>query len=274
MSVADFSPCSFHGEVLRSIELDGIRLTEVAYLPNLQNSVHSHANAYIGVTLVGNSTQVCRNQTRSSSPWTVMYHPVGEVHSDQFHDQGAREFNIEIAPTRLQKLREHSHFLRDSVQMDRGKAGWVAARLYGEFRLMDNLSSLAIEGLTIELMAEIARYGAKPTCAKTLPWLSRVEDIIYNRYRERLTLNDLARSVGVHPVHLSREFHRRMGCTIGQQIRQLRIDRACQMLAQGDSPLADIALGVGFTDQSQFTKTFRQLVGTTPSEYRRLKRPR
>ena len=267
----DFSPCSFHGEVLRAIELEGIRLTEVAYLPNLQNSVHSHANAYIGVTLLGNSTQVCRNQTRSSKPWTVMYHPVGEVHSDQFHDQGAREFNVEIAPTRLQKLREHSHFLRDPVQMHRGKAGWVAARLYGEFRLMDDLSWLAIEGLTIELIAEIARREVKPSSAKRLPWLSQVEHIIHNRYTERLTLNGLARSVGVHPVHVAREFHRRVGCTIGQRIRQLRIEHACRMLAKGNNSLAEIALTSGFADQSQFTKTFTHLVGMSPSRFRRVK---
>jgi AraC family transcriptional regulator len=271
---AEFSPCSFHGEVLRSTELEGIRLTEVVYRPNLQNAVHSHAHAYIGVTLDGNSTQVCRNQVRSSKPWTVMYHPVGEVHSDQFHDRGAREFNIELASARLQKLCEHSHFLQDSVQTHRGKAGWVAARLYGEFRLMDDLSWLAIEGLTIELIAEIARHDVKPFSAKALPWLGQVEDIIHCRYTERLTLGELARSVGVHPVHVAREFHRRVGCTIGQQIRQLRIEQACQLLAQGDSPLADIALSVGFPDQSQFTKTFRNLVGVTPSEYRRLKQPR
>jgi AraC family transcriptional regulator len=203
-----------------------------------------------------------------------MYHPVGEVHSDQFHDRGAREFNIEIAGDRLQKLCERTHFLECSVQMHRGKAGWVAARLYSEFRLMDDLSWLAIEGLTIELIAEIARHEVKPYSAKPLPWLSQVEDVIHSRYTERLTLNGLARSVGVHPVHVAREFHRRVGCTIGQQIRQLRIEQACQMLAQGVASLAEIALGVGFPDQSQFTRTFRNLVGVTPSEYRKLKQSR
>ncbi len=256
------------------MQLDGIRLTEVAYGPNLRNAIHSHAHAYIGVTLDGNSTQVCKNQVRSSKPWTVMYHPVGEVHSDQFHDRGAREFNGEIAGSRFQKLCEESQFLKGSVLMDRGKAGWVAARLYSEFRLMDDLSWLAIEGLTIELIAEIARHDVKPFSPKASPWLGQVEDIIQNHYTERLTLSGLAQAVGIHPVHIAREFHRRKGCTIGQQIRQLRIEQACQLLAQGDSSLADIALGIGFPDQSQFTRTFKNLVGVTPSQYRRLKQPR
>ena len=270
----EFAPCSFHGKVLRSMEFEGIRLTEIAYGPNLRNAVHSHAHAYIGVTLDGNSTQTCKNLVRSSQPWTVMYHPVGEVHSDQFHERGAREFNIEIVDCRLQKLCEGSRFLEGSVQMYRGKAGWIAARLYSEFRLMDALSRLAIQGLTFELIAEIARHKVKPSSAKPLPWLSQVEDIIHNRYTERLTLNELGRSVGVHPVHVAREFHRRIGSTIGQQIRKLRIEQACQMLTQGNTSLAEIAQSIGFPDQSQFTRTFRNLVGVTPSEYRRLKHPR
>ncbi len=272
--LAKFSPCSFHGKFLKSLEFGGIRLTEVSYGPNFQNKEHSHEYAYIGVTLNGRSTQICRNHVRSSEPWTIMYHPVGEVHYDRFHEQGAREFNIELSSGRLQRLCEHSGFLQGAVQMHRGKAGWVAARLYSEFRLMDDLSWLAIEGLTIQLIAEIARHDYKMTSPKSLPWLRRVEDIIQSRFTERLTLGELARSAGVHPVHVAREFHRHKGCTIGQRIRQLRIEQACQMLMRGDSALADVAVGVGFPDQSQFTKTFKNLVGVTPSEYRRLKQPR
>lgn len=268
---AELSPCSFHGKFLRSLELTGIRLTEVSYPPYLQNAPHSHEYAYIGVTIEGNSTQVSGNLVRTSEPWTVMYHPVGEVHADQFHDRGARELNIEIAGSKLQKLWGRVSLTEGPILMHGGKAGWVAARLYGEFRLMDDLSWLAIEGLTIELMAEILRHNLKPSPARELPWLARVSDLIHDRYTERLTLCDLATTVGIHPVHVAREFHRRVGCTIGQRIRQLRIERACQLLAQDDTSLVDIALCIGFPDQSQFTKTFKSLVGITPSEYRRLK---
>jgi AraC family transcriptional regulator len=251
-----------------------MRLTEISYSPLLQNSFHSHEYAYIGVTLEGNSTQVSGTSVRTSEPWTVMYHPLGEVHADKFHDRGARELNIEIAIAKFQKLWNYATFPDGPMLMQGGKAGWVAARLYAEFRLMDNLSPLAIEGLTIELIAAILRHKVDISPARELPWLGRVSDLIHARYTEKLTLCDLASAVGIHPVHVAREFHRRMGCTIGQRIRQLRIERACQLLAQGDSPLVDIALCTGFPDQSQFTKTFKNLVGITPSEYRRLKQAR
>jgi AraC family transcriptional regulator len=266
--------CSFHGSLLKVAESAGMRITEVSYGPHLKNPQHSHEYGYIGITLDGYSTQVCKNQVRSSKPWTVMFHPPGEIHSDHFHDRGAREFNIEIAGTSLGRLCERFKYPDGAVEMNGGKAGSLAARLYGEFRLMDSVSWMAIEGLTIELMAEVFRQRLKRSAGKPPPWLRDVNDLIHDRYTERLTLSDLARAVSIHPVHLAREFHRRVGCTVGQQIRQLRIERACRLLSHSNNPLAEIALAAGFPDQSQFTKTFHTLTGMTPSQYRRLSPPR
>lgn len=253
------------------MECAGLRLTEVAYGPNLRNPSHSHQDAYIGITLNGNSTQLCEDKIRSSRPWTVMYHPAGEVHSDQFHEGGAHELNIEIAPSRLEGLRERSLPADRPADLNGGKAGWVAARLYGEFRLMDELSWVAIEGLTIELMAEILRQNLKGPRFRPPAWLRQANDLIHDRFAERLTLGVIAETVGVHPVHLAREYHKCMGSTIGQTLRRLRVEMACRLLTESESPLAEIALSAGFSDQSQFSRTFRSIAGLTPSEYRQLK---
>ncbi|MGH9398075.1 MAG: helix-turn-helix domain-containing protein [Terriglobia bacterium] len=263
--------CSFHGKPLRRMESAGLRLTEVTYDANLKNPQHSHEYAYIGVILDGNATQLCGGTVRSAKPWTVMYHPAGEVHSDQFHGWGARELNIEIAPWRLANLRKCSPHADHAVDVNGGKPGWLATRLYGEFRLMDELSSMAIEGLTIELMAEILRQNRKNPMTRSPQWLRQAKDLIRDRFTERLTLIDVAGAVGVHPVHLAREFHRHVGCTLGQQVRRLRIEKACCLLTESNESLAEIALATGFSDQSQFSKTFRMMAGVTPSEYRQSK---
>ena len=75
--------------------------------------------------------------------------------------------------------------------------------------------------------------------------------------------------VGVHPVTLARAFRRTFGCTIGEYLRRLRIERAAEQLATGTQPLAEIALAAGFADQSHFSNVFRRRVGMSPSAYRR-----
>jgi AraC-like DNA-binding protein len=65
-----------------------------------------------------------------------------------------------------------------------------------------------------------------------------------------------------------------MGCTVTGYVHRLRIDWARERLERSDMPLADVALDVGFADQAHFTRVFRRVTGSTPSEYRRRSRPR
>jgi AraC family transcriptional regulator len=78
----------------------------------------------------------------------------------------------------------------------------------------------------------------------------------------------------VHPVTLARAFRRSFGCTVGEYLRRLRIERATEQLAGGDTPLAEIALAAGFADQSHFSNVFRRRTGMSPSAFRRAARGR
>jgi AraC family transcriptional regulator len=90
------------------------------------------------------------------------------------------------------------------------------------------------------------------------------------RFTETLRLEDLAAEARVHPVHVARSFRTHRGLTIGALLRQLRITRACFLLGKSDLSLAQLALDLGFSDQSQFTKTFRRMTGMTPARYRQV----
>jgi AraC-like DNA-binding protein len=92
--------------------------------------------------------------------------------------------------------------------------------------------------------------------------------LLRDRFAEPLTLDEIAGAVGVHPMHLTRVFRRHFRCTIGDMVRRLRIDFACRQLSSTDDALVEIALAAGFSDQSQFCRTFRRLTGMTPTGFR------
>jgi AraC family transcriptional regulator len=83
-----------------------------------------------------------------------------------------------------------------------------------------------------------------------------------------MELNHLAQTVGIHPVHLAREFRRFFQCTMGEYVRRLRVESACQEIIKAELPLSEIALKYGFYDQSHFTNIFKQLTGMTPAHYK------
>ena len=104
------------------------------------------------------------------------------------------------------------------------------------------------------------------------PWLRQAREIIVEHFSETLKLTQIAAEVGVHPVYLATAFRQKFGVTVGEFVRQLRIEHACAELIKGDLPLAAIALQAGFADQSHFSKVFKLYVGMTPHKYRNIVR--
>jgi AraC-like DNA-binding protein len=83
------------------------------------------------------------------------------------------------------------------------------------------------------------------------------------------SLSELAEVAGCSPSYLSRLFRAEYGTTIGAFIRERRIAEARWMLAQSDTPLAEITDALGFGSLNYFRRVFRQVTGTTPGVYRR-----
>jgi AraC family transcriptional regulator len=98
--------------------------------------------------------------------------------------------------------------------------------------------------------------------------------LFHDRFTENISFDEVAAAVGMHPVHLAREFRRHFGCAPGEYIRRLRVEFACRRLASTDTPLIEVALSAGFADQSHFTRTFRRQMRMTPGEFRRRFRSR
>jgi AraC family transcriptional regulator len=149
-------------------------------------------------------------------------------------------------------------------------APWLARRLYRECRRTDDLSPLAVEGLALEVLAEISRPGVADLEKVAPGWVLQIRDLLHDKFQERPSLDDISRVVGIHPAHLARVFRKEFGCTIGDFVRKLRVRHACQQLSTSEAPLARIALDTGFSDQSHFTRVFRQHTGMTPAEFRRI----
>jgi AraC-like DNA-binding protein len=84
----------------------------------------------------------------------------------------------------------------------------------------------------------------------------------------RLTLADIANAASASPFHLARAFRHVTGVTLHQMQLQLRMVVAMNGIEDGERDLTRLALELGFTSHSHFSKTFREHVGCTPSAYR------
>ena len=262
------SPGQMGGAILKAESFAGLRLTETFCLPNHRAPKHSHELFQFCLVRDGAFTEHNGRKVRGCAALSLISHPPGEIHSALYHDEGARSFIIELEGSWLELAHEHSVVLDEAVHFEAGVPVWLAARLYGEFRNMDKASPLAIEGLTLELMAVASRQTATPVERKPPRWLAQTVEFLHANFPNDPSLRSLAEAVGVHPVHLARTFRRHHNCTPGEYARKLRVEAACRELALTDSPLSQISLSVGYYDQSHFSRNFKKLMGLTPTQYR------
>ena len=98
--------------------------------------------------------------------------------------------------------------------------------------------------------------------------LLRAKDLADARYREPLTVADLARAAGLSRAHFSREFRRAFGEAPHAYLLTRRLERAAALLRATDRSVADICVEVGLTSVGSFTTSFRRMFGATPTAYR------
>ncbi len=96
----------------------------------------------------------------------------------------------------------------------------------------------------------------------------RARDYLHAHVDRDIGLDDLAAVCGVDRFRLSRAFKSAFGLAPHAYLIQLRLAKARQQLARGDSPAA-VACALGFADQSHLGRWFRRAYGMTPAAYRR-----
>jgi AraC family transcriptional regulator len=142
--------------------------------------------------------------------------------------------------------------------------------MYREFQRRDDLTVLTLEGMLLELLAEMARDTVSLVGKEAPHWLRQATDFLHAHFTQSLTTEMIASAVGVHPAHLMRSFRQRYHCTIGEYVRRLRVEYACHLLATSHSSLGQIAFEAGFADQSHFNHTFKGYMGISPKEFQRI----
>jgi len=256
-----------YNHVIKKFDLNGFSLTEAVYPPKLRQSRHTHEIAHISFILKGGYTERHPKQAWNRETSTLVFHPFELTHALDFADTETRLFTINIKPRWLNYVGEKPEVLKRPAYFHGGLPVCLARRLFGEYRRHDSASILAVEGLVLEVIAAATNDGAAGRERRHPRWLDKARDFLHAEFAGSPTIGDVAGIAGVHPTHLARVFRERVGCTVGEYVRRLRVESASRQLASTDAPLGEIALAVGFADQSHFSRTFQTYLGVTPGEY-------
>lgn len=140
-----------------------------------------------------------------------------------------------------------------------GKEGWCLT--YKEPILDAQKRIIGISGISRDLNAASQKSGTLNNIASVLKHIRENID-------QPLRLADLAEMVGMSVYQFDQRVRELYHISAGQCITRARIDAACHRLTTTGKPIADIALDCGYSDQSAFTRQFKQTTGITPKAYR------
>jgi len=151
--------------------------------------------------------------------------------------------------------------LATAVEVERA-AGFPSGRLF-----LDSIEQALARALVLgyavrDYSLRLYRGGLSPAR------LRRIKELVQEKMEEDLSLEEMARTVGLSTAHFSQVFHNTTGQTPHQSLLWHRVQRAKEMLRSDEMRVLDVAVACGFKTQQHFARVFREMCGASPTEYR------
>ena len=178
-----------------------------------------------------------------------------------------------VSQWNLNRLRAHVRVLVAVITSQDVLAGmdWAAASSR-EMLVLSRIEKAAdVESVCYEVAEMVlAHFGASPREDVVVPLADKIIRWLKGHYHERATLADAAQAVGASVSTISHRLPQETGKTFRHLRLALRIAEAKRLLAETDMEISAIADACGFTDQSHFTRHFRNEINMTPGRFRSL----
>jgi AraC family transcriptional regulator len=226
---------------------------------------HTHEDAHFVLLLDGHYLSSARGAGHIYAEPALIYNPAGTTHRDTFPERSGRFLGISLAGERLAEIAAVGPTVEEPERIWDPAALALANRIARG--ILDEPSDFALECQCLQLVSILVlslRDERRPP-----RWLRAAREQLHDRANEELTVGEIAGVTGVHPVYLARAFRRFYGCSPGDYVRRIRIERAAHLIRSTSMPLAQVALVAGFVDQSHMTRVFARGLRITPAAYRR-----
>lgn len=125
-----------------------------------------------------------------------------------------------------------------------------------------------LQQIEIEMIEEYFNFLVNDTEITENLIVNKVLQALYLNIEGHTTLEEICGNINISVAYASASFKKHKGISVMRYLRQIKIQRAKELLDENEKTMLEITLLLGFHDQSHFTKTFKSLVGMSPTEYR------
>ncbi len=240
---------------------------------------HWHDSFLVGVTEQGVQQFNCRRVRHRSTPGHVFLLEPGEIHDGHAPTEDGFTYSMLYLDPHWLERELHALFeeapadsqpgFADTLSRDPRLSTAIVQAFHalhdGDLRIV---RQTALDGLLASLTRHLD-WRKRQDFDPRLPLVAQVaRDYLHAHTYEDIGLDDLAQACGVDRFRLTRAFKAAFGLAPHAYLIQLRLAKARQLLARGETP-AQVASVLGFADQSHLGRWFRRAYQLTPADYRR-----
>lgn len=226
--------------------------------------LHYHDNSHLSFILNGRVIDKRKNSEIERLSGELMFFHAGERHESIYKIFPAKNITLELKSSFFQENTITEAILKSSAAKN-PNAKFIMLKIYKELLMKDDFSDCSIEMLLLNLI------DGKNAFKNTRPaWIDNVLELLNDNWNEPLSLKDLANVAHVHPITISKHFPKYVSCTLGEYRRRLKVEKSLGFIKTSKLSLTEIAHKCGFSDQSHFTRTFKQMTGFLPHHYETL----
>ncbi|MEW6498054.1 MAG: AraC family transcriptional regulator [Cyanobacteriota bacterium] len=238
---------------------------------------HFHKSYSIGIIEAGVGGNQYRGSTYLAPPCSIIFMEPEEAHTGYSAEDLPLTYRM-LYPSAdlMQQLASDLGanglpYFREPVVHDENLARKIH---HLHWVLEQSQDSLERQSLFVEVLsAAITRYAQSKVqsvrIGKEQRIVSLIEEYLQDNFNSNISLEQLVELTNLNRSYLIRLFRNAIGLPPYGYLTQIRIEKAKQLLAQGQS-VSDVAIAVGMSDQSHLTRHFKRIVGITPGRYRRM----
>lgn len=254
---------TYHGATGKAASTEHFEVSVTRHAAGSHIPLHAHERPYLCFSLAGHYTEVS-HRSAAIAPGTVLYRTADYEHENAFADHTGWCLNLEIKDPEALVLEGGVRL--PEAEFQRGVSAGMAQLVTSLFHPVnsDLLDIQCYEALTSHLLDEHV-LGKQN-------WVHQVATRIQDDPGQQVSLQALGREFDLHPNYLVRKFKAITGLTLSAFLAKTRVEAALQSLLQTRESCTAIALASGFYDQSHFNRTFKQHVGVSPAQFRRIAR--
>lgn len=238
---------------------------------------HFHEGYVIGIVEAGERDFVCNNKLYTLNAGDILLiNPLESHGCEQFGDEDLHYFSFNISTDTMKRVMEEidgksslPHFNENVIRSEE-----IESYLYDlRDMILSNHQDFKKEETFLFLMQRLVNdYSESITVEESEKAPEQIEKIckyLENNFFRNIALDELSLLVGFNKYYLIRTFTKVKGISPHKYLETIRIEKSKKMLEEG-IPIIDVALRIGFADQSHYTNLFKALIGLTPRSYQKM----